>query len=219
MSLTPSALGHDNVVPMRRTLDPDDGGAAVPSSSRSNELNQRLQELLARSARGHEDAFAELYDLTAARVHGIATRVLRNPDHAAEVSQEIFVEVWRTATRYDATKGSVLAWICTMAHRRSVDRVRSVQSSHDREQTWSAARQEREVDEVWDGVEQRMDEAQVRRGLGSLTAIQREALTLAYFGGYTHTEVAGLLELPLGTVKTRIRDGLIGLRDAMGVGS
>ncbi|MVA74970.1 sigma-70 family RNA polymerase sigma factor [Auraticoccus sp. F435] len=195
-------------------------GASSPSSPGSAPgLDEQLQQLLAASARGDEAAFASLYDHTAARVHGIALRVLRNPDHAAEVTQEIFVEVWRTSARFDPSRGSVLAWICTMAHRRAVDRVRSVQSSHQREQTWSAQRGERDVDEVWSGVEQHVDEQLVREGLGSLTRIQREALTLAYYGGYTHTEVAGLLQLPLGTVKTRIRDGLIGLRDALGVGS
>ncbi|RCK70487.1 RNA polymerase subunit sigma [Desertihabitans brevis] len=192
------------------------GEGEAPSRT---ERNERLVELLRRSARGHEDAFAELYDLTSARVHGITVRVLRSPDHAAEVTQEVYVEVWRTAARYDPARGSVLAWMCTMAHRRAVDRVRSVQSSHQREHDYGVADQRREVDTVWGGVEQHLEEAQVRRGLESLTEIQREALTLAFFGGYTHREVAGLLRLPLGTVKTRIRDGLIGLRDALGVGT
>ncbi|WP_232822073.1 ECF RNA polymerase sigma factor SigK [Desertihabitans aurantiacus] len=209
---------YDNVLPMRSPASPDEGETLPPVSSRA-ERNERLVELLQRSARGHEAAFAELYDLTSARVHGIAARVLRSPDHAVEVTQEVYVEVWRTAARYDPDRGSVLAWMCTMAHRRAVDRVRSVQSSHQREHDYGVADRGREVDTVWSGVEQHLEEAQVRRGLESLTAIQREALTLAFFGGYTHREVAGLLQLPLGTVKTRIRDGLIGLRDALGVGS
>ncbi|SDD38427.1 RNA polymerase sigma-70 factor, ECF subfamily [Auraticoccus monumenti] len=219
MSVAREFARHGNVVPMRTPRTPAGGDVEHSPPARTPDLNEQLQELLARSARGHQDAFADFYDLTSARVHGIALRVLRNPDHAAEVTQEIFVEVWRTSSRYEATKGSVMAWVCTMAHRRAVDRVRSVQASHTREETWSAQRTQREVDEVWDHVEQHIDEHAVRQGLASLTAIQREALTLAYFGGYTHTEVAGLLQLPLGTVKTRIRDGLIGLRDAMGVGS
>ncbi len=217
MSSPHGLVRHDNVVPMHRPTGPA-GGEHTSPPERAAEHDQ-LQQLLARSARGQEDAFAELYDHTASRVHGIALRVLRNPDHAAEVTQEIFVEVWRTSARYDPAKGSVLAWICTMAHRRAVDRVRSVQSSHQREENWSVQRQEREVDQVWDGVQQHLEEQQVRAGLASLTDIQREALALAYYGGYTHTEVAGLLQLPLGTVKTRIRDGLIRLRDALGVGS
>jgi RNA polymerase sigma-70 factor, ECF subfamily len=176
----------------------------------------RLAELVALSAGGHEEAFAELYDLTAARIHGVVLRVLRSADHAAEVTQEVFVEVWRQAARYSPEKGSVLAWMTTLAHRRAVDRVRSVSSEAARDERYAAATADRAVDYVWAGVEQRLDAERVRKGMASLTAIQREAITLAYFGGYTQSQVAQLLNLPLGTVKTRIRDGLIGLRDALG---
>ena len=176
-----------------------------------------LVELMARSARGHEDAFAELYDLTSGRVYGTVLRVLRSADHAAEVTQEVYVEVWRQSARYAPEKGSVLGWMTTMAHRRAVDRVRSVSSEVARDERYAVTGVDREVDHVWEGVEQRLDVERVRKGMTSLTAIQREALTLAYFGGYTQSQVASLLKLPLGTVKTRIRDGLIGLRDALGV--
>jgi RNA polymerase sigma-70 factor (ECF subfamily) len=177
----------------------------------------RLVNLIALCSRGHEDAFAELYDLTSQRIYGIILRVLRSPDHAAEVTQEVYVEVWRQSARYAPDKGSVIAWMTTMAHRRAVDRVRSVTSEMARDERYAFHSGEREIDQVWDGVEQRFDIERVRRGMASLTAIQREALTLAYFGGYTQSQVAQLLKLPLGTVKTRIRDGLIGLRDALGV--
>jgi RNA polymerase sigma-70 factor, ECF subfamily len=176
----------------------------------------RLAELVALSAHGHEDAFAELYDLTAARIHGVVLRVLRSADHAAEVTQEVFVEVWRQAARYSPEKGSVLAWMTTMAHRRAVDRVRSVSREAVRDERYAAAAADQAVDYVWAGVEQRLDAERVRKGMASLTAIQREAITLAYFGGYSQSQVAQLLNLPLGTVKTRIRDGLIGLRDVLG---
>jgi RNA polymerase sigma-70 factor (ECF subfamily) len=169
------------------------------------------------ASRGHEDAFAELYDLTSRRIYAVIVRILRSPDHAAEVTQEVYVEVWRQSARYVADKGSVLAWMTTMAHRRAVDRVRSVSSEVARDERYAVQGTEREVDHVWDGVEQKLDVERVRKGMASLTAIQREALTLAYFGGYTQSQVAQLLKLPLGTVKTRIRDGLIGLRDALGV--
>ena len=172
---------------------------------------------MARSARGHEDAFAELYDLTANRIHAIILRVLRSPDHAAEVTQEVYVEVWRQSARYSPDKGSVIGWMTTMAHRRAVDRVRSVSSETARDERYAYSGTVREVDQVWDSVEQKIDVERVRKGMASLTTIQREALTLAYFGGYTQSQVAQLLTLPLGTVKTRIRDGLIGLRDALGV--
>lgn len=176
-----------------------------------------LVELMARSARGHEDAFSELYDLTSSRIYGTVLRVLRSADHAAEVTQEVYVEVWRQSARYAPDRGSVLGWMTTMAHRRAVDRVRSVTSEVARDERYAVTGADREVDHVWEGVEQKLDVERVRKGMASLTAIQREALTLAYFGGYTQSQVASLLKLPLGTVKTRIRDGLIGLRDALGV--
>ncbi len=176
-----------------------------------------LAELMARSSRGHEDAFAELYDLTAARVYGLVLRILLSADHAAEVTQEVFVEVWRQSARYAPEKGSVLAWMLTIAHRRAVDRVRSVSSEVARDERYAVAAVVRETDHVWEGVEKKMDVERVRKGMASLTSIQREALVLAYFGGYSQSQVASLLKLPLGTVKTRMRDGLIGLRDALGV--
>ncbi len=192
------------------------GAAGEPSKSVSSgrqSLDQgQLVDLVARSAAGQEGAFAELYDLTSSRIHGLIQRVLRSPDHAVEVTQEVYVEVWRQSARYDPGKGSVLAWMTTMAHRRAVDRVRSVSSATARDEDYGRRAAEREVDQVWDGVEQKLDAERVRRGMASLSEIQREALTLAYFGGYTQGQVASRLELPLGTVKTRIRDGLIGLR-------
>lgn len=205
------------------SLPPDSEGQPSRSAPRAERSRGReteaahLVELMALSARGHEDAFAELYDLTSQRVYGIILRVLRSPDHAAEVMQEVYVEVWRQSARYSSTKGSVIAWMTTMAHRRAVDRVRSVSSEVARDERYALHRGDREIDQVWDGVEQRLDVERVRKGMASLTPIQREALTLAYFGGYTQSQVAQLLKLPLGTVKTRIRDGLIGLRDALGV--
>lgn len=193
-------------------------GSAGESARAGREAEAaRLVELMARSARGHEDAFAELYDLTSRRLYAVILRVLRSADHAAEVTQEVYIEVWRQSARYASDKGSVMGWMTTMAHRRAVDRVRSVSSEVARDERYVVAGQERDVDHVWEDVEQKLDVERVRKGMTSLTAIQREALTLAYFGGYTQSQVAQLLKLPLGTVKTRIRDGLIGLRDALGV--
>ncbi len=177
----------------------------------------RLISLIGRAARGQEDAFADLYDQTCDRIYGVIVRVIRSRELAQEVTQEVYVEIWRQASRYSTTKGSVLAWMTTIAHRRAVDRVRSESSDTARDIKYAQLNAEREVDGVWAGVEQKLDVERVRRGLASLTEIQREALTLAYFGGYTHVQVAKLLKLPLGTAKTRIRDGLIGLRDALGV--
>ena len=196
---------------------PTSGGRETGISGGRETEAAHLVELMTLCSRGHEEAFAELYDRTSQRIYGIILRVLRSPDHAAEVMQEVYVEVWRQSARYSREKGSVIAWMTTMAHRRAVDRVRSVSSEVARDERYALHGGDREIDQVWDGVEQRLDVERVRRGMASLTPIQREALTLAYFGGYTQSQVAQLLKLPLGTVKTRIRDGLIGLRDALGV--
>jgi RNA polymerase sigma-70 factor (ECF subfamily) len=188
-----------------------------PSRGVGADLAQRLVALLARSSRGDEHAFAELYDLTASRVHGLARRVVRDPAQAEEVAQEAYLEIWRQSARFDASRGSALAWMLTIVHRRAVDRVRSAESAQERDHRYAAVGDGPEYDVVDEEVTTRMESARVRRALDSLTEVQREAVTLAYYGGYTHREVADLLDVPLGTVKTRMRDGLIRLRDALGV--
>lgn len=203
---------------MIRPVGPADDGTSVDADVGGRQRQAaRLVDLLDRSARGHDTAFAELYDLTSPRIYGVVLKVLRSPDQAAEVTQEVYVEIWRQASRYSPERGSALAWMVTIAHRRAVDRVRSAVSETRRDSDWGRLDAETPHDQVWDALEHRLDVDRVRKGMDSLTVVQREAVTLAYFGGYTHREVAGLLKLPLGTVKTRIRDGLIGLRDAMGV--
>ena len=178
----------------------------------------RLVELLARSARGDQSAFASLYDATAPRVHGLVLRVVRDPAQAEEVTQEVFLEVWRTASRFERGRGSALSWLLTMAHRRAVDRVRSAEAASRNETTYHRQNPAVEHDETAEAAEASLEARRVRDALDALTGVQREALELAYFGGYTHTEVATMLDLPVGTAKTRIRDGLIRMRDAMGVG-
>ena len=177
-----------------------------------------LGGLLKRSARGDTTAFAELYDATAARVHGLALRVVRDPAQAEEVTQEVFLEAWRQAGRYDADRGSALAWLMTITHRKAVDRVRSAEASTRRESTYEHAHRSIEQDTTAEDAHASLEARRVRAALTQLTDVQREAIELAYFGGYTHTEVAALLDLPVGTAKTRIRDGLIRLRDTIGVG-
>jgi RNA polymerase sigma-70 factor (ECF subfamily) len=177
-----------------------------------------LAELLRRSARGDESAFAALYDATAPRVHGLVLRVVRDPAQAEEVSQEAYLEIWRTASRFDASRGNALSWLMTIAHRKSVDRVRSAEAATRRDVTYHRESIPVDRDVTVEAATASMEAGRVRQALNTLTLSQREALELAYFGGYTHTEVASMLDLPLGTAKTRIRDGLIRLRDAMGVG-
>ncbi len=174
-------------------------------------------ELMARVARGDTDAFSHLYDQMAPRVFGLIRRVLRNPAQSEEVTQEVMVEVWRTATRYDADRGSPTSWILTMAHRRAIDRVRSEQSATDREQAVAAASSTTAYDEVAEAVTTNLEVEQVRHCLSALTELQRESVTLAYYGGYSYREVAELLDAKLATIKARMRDGLIRLRDCLGV--
>lgn len=175
------------------------------------------EELLARVARGDEDAFAALYDLAAGRIHGVVRRVVRDPARSEEVTQEVLVEIWRTASRFDPDRGSASTWMLTMAHRRAIDRVRSTQASRDRDRRIGRRDRDRPFDEVSEAVAIREEHDEVRQALDQLTDLQRETVELAYYGGYTYREVSELLDAPLGTIKTRMRDGLIRLRDAMGV--
>ena len=175
------------------------------------------EELLSRVARGDEAAFEALYDRLSTSVFGLVRRVLRNPAQAEEVTQEVFVELWRTATRFDPEQGSATTWAMTLAHRRAVDRVRKEQTSSDRERRAAAQAAETAYDETVEQVTTALEQQQVRRCLGTLTELQREAVTLAYYAGYTYREVAELLGASLPTVKTRMRDGLIRLRDCLAV--
>lgn len=174
-------------------------------------------ELLRQVARGDEQAFRMLYDQLAARVYGLARRVVRDPAQAEEVAQEALVEVWRTAARFDATKGSATSWVLTITHRRAVDRVRSAQSGADRERRVAAASVDTPYDDVVEEVTASLEQQQVRRCLQGLTELQREAITLAYYDGFTYREVAEKLDTALPTVKSRMRDGLIRMRDCLGV--
>ena len=184
-------------------------------------VDERLAELFhvvrANNGSDSEQAFAEFYDMTSARLHGLVLSVVRAPDIAAEITQEVYVEVWRLAAQWSQEKGSVRAWIHTIAHRRAVDRVRSVQKESDRDARWAGTARENEPDHTWEGVEARLEVESIRSAMAELSDVQKEAVSLAYYGGFSHREVAEKLGLPLGTVKTRIRDGLLGLRNVMGV--
>ncbi|HEY3604292.1 MAG TPA: sigma-70 family RNA polymerase sigma factor [Sporichthyaceae bacterium] len=192
-----------------RAVAPSDQAVAGPVA--------RLEDLMEQVARGDQDAFAELFTRTSGPILGLVRRVLRDPAQSEEVAQEVLVTVWRTAARFDPARGSAMAWIMTMAHRRAVDRVRSEQSASDRVQRLGSREMQPAFDEVAETVEIRLEREAVRRCLSSLTDLQRESINLAYYGGNSYREVAELLDVPLGTVKTRMRDGLIRLRDCLGV--
>jgi len=188
---------------------------SVPDHLRSAERLREsgLDDLLTAVARGNERAYDAVYDLTSDWVLGVTRKILRDPAQAEEVMQEVMLEVWRLASRFDPARGSGTSWVMTLAHRRAVDRVRSERSHAMRE--LRAARAVIDYDDVTEAVEASLDAQRVQRCVASLTPLQRECVSLAYYGGYTYREVAELLGVPAGTVKTRMRDGLIRLRDCL----
>jgi RNA polymerase sigma-70 factor (ECF subfamily) len=192
----------------------------IPEPERTLQLPQQpapadLNLVMHRVAAGDQDAFATLYDAIAPRAYGLIRRIVRDPALAEEVTQDALVEVWRTASRFDRKRGSVVGWILAIAHHRAVDRVRAEQAAADRERRTGTAGAP--FDEVIAEVTARLEQQAVRRCLRALTGIQREAILLAYYGGLTYRDVAGRLGTGLPTIKTRIRDGLIRLRDCLGV--
>ncbi|MFD8643172.1 ECF RNA polymerase sigma factor SigK [Streptomyces zaomyceticus] len=176
-----------------------------------------IADVVRQVARGDKQAFSALYDALAPLVFGIVLRVVRDRAQSEEVTQEVMIELWRQAARYRPEAGSVTAWAATIAHRRAVDRVRSAQAATDREHAQAAREHATAFDETAEQVETRLESEQVRRCLRGLTELQRQAVTLAYYQGLTYREVAESLRTPLPTIKTRMRDGLIRLRDCMGV--
>ena len=165
-------------------------------------------------ARGDTAAFDVVYEQIASSVFGIVLRVMRDPAQSEEVSQDVMLEIWRDAAKFDPRRGSGMAWVTTLAHRRAVDRVRSVQKQSDRELRVATA--DIPYDEVAEAVESTFERERVRRCLDSLTDLQRESVNLAYYRGYTYGQVASLLGVPTGTIKTRMRDALVRLRDCLG---
>lgn len=188
-------------------------GMDVPEDGSSDAVS----DLLVRVASGDQRAFAELYDVLSARVFGLILRVLVNRSQSEEVLQEVFLEIWQSASRFIPNKGQGRTWVMTIAHRRAVDRVRASQSSSDRDTRIGLRNLEVAHDSVAEQAELSIDGERVVTALGLLPEVQREAIVLAYYGGYSQNEISALTGTPLGTIKTRMRDGLTRLRAEMGV--
>ncbi|BDB40324.1 MULTISPECIES: sigma-70 family RNA polymerase sigma factor [Mycobacterium] len=176
-----------------------------------------LDALLRRIADGDNAAFADFYDQTKSRVYGLVTRVLRDTGYSEETTQEIYLEVWRTAAGFDAARGSALAWLMTMTHRRAVDRVRSEQAGTQRESRYGAANVDPAADVVADSAIAGDERRRVIRCLDALTDAQRQCIEMAYYGGLTYAEVSQRLAANLSTIKSRMRDALRGLRSCLDV--
>jgi RNA polymerase sigma-70 factor (ECF subfamily) len=188
-----------------------------PAPEAAEQGGASLDGLLTLVGRGDQAAFEAVYDRVAAPVFGLIRRVLRDSAQSEEVAQETLLEVWRAAARFDPARGSAVTWVMTIAHRRAVDRVRSETAAAEREARAASAAVPVLADEVAEAVESSLEAERVSRCLDGLTELQRESIRLAYYGGYTYPQVASALGVALGTVKTRIRDGLKRLRDCLGV--
>ncbi|HEV7169313.1 MAG TPA: ECF RNA polymerase sigma factor SigK [Micrococcaceae bacterium] len=192
-------------------------GASGAAGAPAQQDRAMLEGLIRLTAGGDQAAFARLYQLTAKRVYGMARRVLVDPELAQDTTQETYLQVWQAAAKFDPSAGSPLAWLMTIAHRRAVDKVRSTQSSTDREARYGAASQVVEHDDVVDTVSSRLEAEEVVKCLGTLTETQQESVRLAYYGGLTYREVAEKLGAAVPTIKSRIRDGLLRLKNCLGV--
>lgn len=208
-------LGHivTNLLDHPVTL-PGDG---TDYQGRATVSNPDLDALLRRVAQHDSAAFADLYDATRSRVYGMVTRVLRDRGYSEETTQEVYLQVWRTAESYDPASGSALAWLLTLAHRRAVDRVRAEQAAAQRDSRYGAASVERDTDHVTDAVISDEERRRVTACLDGLTEMQRECIELAYYQGMTYVQVSERLSANLATVKSRMRDALRGLRNCLGV--
>lgn len=189
---------------------------SAQAAGRRDDASDDLSDLLRRSALGDQAAFAQIYEIAAPRLYGVALCVLRESGHAEEVTQETFMTIWTTSAHYDPARGSAIGWMLTIAHLRAVDRIRCAQSATRRNDTWFLEQQNvTSTDATAESAPASIEAARVRAALRSLPVMQRTAIFLAYFAGQTHTQVASYLGIPHGTAKSRIREGLHTLANAL----
>ena len=172
------------------------------------------EALVALVARGDEDALAELYDRVSRIAYGLALRVLRDERHAEDAVQEAFLQVWRSAATFRAERAKASTWILTLVHRRAVDLVRREerrQADPLTDDTEAAPAPEQTEEAAW----LRFERERVQTALKQLPDVQREALELAYYGGFSQSELADRLGVPLGTIKSRMFAGLARLRELL----
>lgn len=179
----------------------------------------RLADLMVRVGHGDRSAFAAIYDATSALTYGTALKVLKDRELAAEVTQEVMIEVWQKSASFSAARGQVKNWVGTLAHRRAVDRVRSVQAQRERDLRVEQQNYTKPYDDVAQSVVDSDDRRRLVSCMEHLTARQRDVIQRAYYGGRTYRQVAAELDESLPTVKSRIRDGLAGLSKCLGVRS
>lgn len=192
-------------------------GRRLRSVKRGDTGPRTDDELLGAVASGDQAALGELFDRVGSRMYGVIQRIVRDPAQSEEVTQEVMLEVWRSAARFERARGTASAWILTMAHRRAIDRVRSEQAFRDRTRRIGIRDHPQAFDDASEQLQLREEHQEVSAALSALSSQQREAIELAYYHGYTHREVAQLLDTPLGTIKTHMREGLLRLREAMEV--
>jgi RNA polymerase sigma-70 factor (ECF subfamily) len=178
--------------------------------------DQEWARLIARTAQGDQAALAAFYDRTSPQVFGFIYKILNNRETAEEVTLDVYTQVWRQAHTYDPTRGAPGAWLMMLARTRAIDRFRAGAAEHGRIESLDAVELFLSDDDTPEqDVENQERRRYVQQALSALTAEQRQAIALAYFYGLSQSEIAEKLQLPLGTVKTRMRLGMIKLREAL----
>lgn len=195
--------------------------APDPSGGRTNGISEKTDEMLIEGvAAGEHDALSALYDRYQGLMYGMATKITRDGSLAQDVVQDAFVGIWKNAARYSSERASARTWILSITHHRAVDILRRRRPTSELPEVEGPARAPDQLvlGDIWPEVAERLDASTVRQALESLPAAQRQAIELAYFGGLTQQEIAQRTQTPLGTVKSRVRLGLLQMRRVLSGG-